>query len=95
VPVEIENALRQHPKVAEACVVPVPHAEDGNLIRAVVELKAGAVGGDELAAELREFLKDKVQRNKVPHLVKVVDALPKSAIGKVLRREVLADGADA
>jgi long-chain acyl-CoA synthetase len=73
--------------------VPVPHAEDGNLIRAVVELKAGEIGGADLTSELREFVKDKVQRNKVPHLVEVVEALPKSAIGKVLRRDVIAGGA--
>ncbi len=89
VPIEIENALRQHASVAEACVVPVPHAEDGNLIRAVVELKAGAAGGPELVEALRTDLKAKLQRNKVPHVIEIVDALPKSAIGKVLRRAVI------
>ncbi len=89
VPIEIENALVEHPQVAEACVVPVPHAEDGNLIRAVVALKAGMTAEPGLADELREMLKEKVARNKIPHAFQFVDALPKSAIGKVLRREVI------
>ncbi|MGE3711382.1 MAG: acyl-CoA synthetase, partial [Hyphomicrobiaceae bacterium] len=92
VPVEIENALRQHPDVAEACVVPSPHPQDGNHIRAVVELKGGRAASPALVEELRSFLKDKIQRNKVPQMVEFVDALPKSAIGKVLRREVIASG---
>ena len=90
VPIEIENALQEHDKVAEACVVPVPHKEDGNLIRAVVALKAGSKGDEKLVEELRDLLKGKIARNKIPHAFEFVDALPKSAIGKVLRREVIA-----
>lgn len=90
VPIEIENALQEHPKVAEACVVPVPHAEDGNLIRAVVALKAGVKAEPAVTEELKEALRAKLARNKIPHIFQFVEALPKSAIGKVLRREVTA-----
>ena len=90
VPIEIENALHECAKVAEACVVPVPHAADGNLIRAVVAPKTGVVAGAALADELREHLKSRLARNKIPHAFEFVEALPKSATGKVLRREIMA-----
>jgi acyl-coenzyme A synthetase/AMP-(fatty) acid ligase len=90
VPIEIENALVEHDKVAEACIVPVPHAQDGNLIRAVVALKAGLKADPGLVDELKELLRGKIARNKIPHSFEFVDALPKSAIGKVLRRDVMA-----
>ncbi|MBK8065752.1 MAG: acyl--CoA ligase [Betaproteobacteria bacterium] len=93
VPIEIENALAEHPAVAEACVVPVPSATDGYLIRAVVVLRApltaadGGTGG--YADKLRETLKSRIARNKVPHVFEFVDTLPKSANGKVLRRSLI------
>ncbi len=88
VPIEIENALQQHPDVAEACVVPVPDAADGNLVRAVVALKSGRKDVQGVGAELAEFLKARIARNKIPHRFELVDALPKSPTGKVLRREL-------
>ena len=89
VPIEIENALQEHPAVAEACVVPVPHPADGNAIRAVVALKAGQIGTDDMQSVLADFLKTKVARNKVPHQFLFRDALPKSPTGKVMRRELM------
>ena len=90
VPIEIENALATHASVAEACVVPVPHAEDGNLIRAVVALKSPTANDAASTEDLREWLKTRVARNKVPHIFTFVPALPKSPIGKVMRRDVMA-----
>ena len=95
VPVEIENALMQHPAVAEACVVPLPDAADGNLIRAFVALKASAHGDAALADDLREMLRSNIARNKIPHVLEFVAALPKSPTGKVLRRELAARPASA
>ena len=90
-PYEIENALRGHPAVAEACVVPLPDAEIGNRIRAVVVARAGRAGPD-LGEELRADLRGRIARYKVPHVIELADALPKSAVGKVLRREVAQGG---
>ena len=90
-PYEIENALRGHPAVAEACVVPLPDAEIGNRIRAVVVARAGRAGPD-LGEELREDLRGRIARYKVPHVIELADALPKSAVGKVLRRAVARGG---
>jgi acyl-coenzyme A synthetase/AMP-(fatty) acid ligase len=85
-PVEVENALRGHPAVAEACVVPKADAEIGNRIRAVLVLRDGHAASDALAQEIRAALRDRIAPYKVPQIVEFTDALPKSAVGKVLRR---------
>ena len=90
-PYEIENALRGHPAVAEACVVPLPDSEIGNRIRAVVVARDGHAS-PRLGEELREDLRGRIARFKVPHVIQLADALPKSAVGKVLRREVAEGG---
>ena len=56
-PIEIENALRGHPAVAEACVVPKPDKEIGNRIRAVVVLRGHEARTDRLAEEIRIALR--------------------------------------
>lgn len=90
VPIEIENALQEHPDVAEACVVPEPHPEDGYSIRAVVALKTAPQDARTAAEVLRTFLRERIARNKIPHTIEFVPALPKSPTGKVMRREVMA-----
>ena len=92
-PVEIESALREHSAVVEACVVPVPDTRDGNRIRAVAVLRAGYAPGPELAAELKEFLRDKVSYYKLPHSIEFAVALPKSPVGKVLRKVIAQENA--
>lgn len=85
-PIEIENALRGHPAVAEACVVPKPDKEIGNRIRAVVVLRDPKLATDKLAEEIRAALRGRIAPYKVPQIVEFTDALPKSPVGKVLRR---------
>jgi acyl-coenzyme A synthetase/AMP-(fatty) acid ligase len=87
-PYEIENALRGHEAVAEACVVPLADAEIGNRIRAVVVTRDGSAGDGALAEAIRASLKDRIAPYKVPHVVEFVAELPKSPVGKVLRREL-------
>jgi long-chain acyl-CoA synthetase len=86
-PREIEEVLHEHPAVAEAAVIGIPHADLGEEIGAAVALKPGASATPE---ELREFVKDKVAAYKYPRQIWVVDALPKGPTGKILRREVQA-----
>ncbi len=88
-PYEIENVLRGHEAVAEACVVPLADAEIGNRIRAVVVTRAGRAGDSALAEAIRASLKDRIAPYKVPHVVEFVAELPKSPVGKVLRRELI------
>ncbi len=90
-PYEIENALRGHPAVAEACVVPLPDPEIGNRIRAVIVPRDGYARSG-LGALLREDLRGRIARYKVPHVVELADDLPRSAVGKVLRRKVAEGG---
>jgi len=87
-PGEIENALRQHPAVVEAAVVPEPDREIGNLIRAVVVLGPGEAASPRLAEGIRSELRARLAPFKVPHAIEFAETLPKSPIGKVLRREV-------
>jgi long-chain acyl-CoA synthetase len=82
-PREIEEVLYQHPAVAEAAVIGIAHADLGEEVGAAVALRAEATPD-----EIREFVKERVAAYKYPRHVWVVDALPKGATGKILRREV-------
>ncbi len=88
-PIEIENALRQISGIAEACILPSPDREIGNKIRAVVVLKPGATNIGITAEKIREELKKGIAPYKVPQIVEFIDALPKSPVGKVLRRALI------
>jgi long-chain acyl-CoA synthetase len=85
-PTEVENALRQHPQVEDAAVVGLPSEHSGEEVVAAVVLTPGA--GDPDIEGIREFARGILTPYKVPRRVFVVDELPKSLIGKVLRRQV-------
>ena len=89
-PTEIENALQKHPAVIEAAVVAEPDAEIGNKIQAVVVLSESQQPSSELARAIRDFLRSQVAPYKIPHQIKFVESLPKSAVGKILRSALLA-----
>ena len=84
-PREIEEVLHEHPAVAEAAVVGIPHADLGEEIGAAVALKPGASATED---ELRAFVKERLAAYKYPRHVWLVDELPKGPTGKILRREV-------
>ncbi|WP_155769380.1 AMP-binding enzyme, partial [Mycobacterium asiaticum] len=84
-PREIEEVLYEHPAVAEAAVVGVPHDELGEEVGAAVALKKGASVGTD---ELRDYVKARVAAYKYPRRIWFVDALPKGPTGKVLKREI-------
>jgi acyl-CoA synthetase (AMP-forming)/AMP-acid ligase II len=81
-PAEIENALYAHPAVDECSVFGIPHERLGEAPAAVVVLKPGAKA---TADELAEFCAGRIARFKRPRHVEFVDALPKTAVGKVQR----------
>jgi fatty-acyl-CoA synthase len=94
-PAEIENALLEHPAVAECAVFGVPDPKWGEVGRAVVVLRAGAVAD---AGELLAHLDGRLARYKIPKSVVFTDALPRSGAGKVLKgplREAFGKTADA
>jgi acyl-CoA synthetase (AMP-forming)/AMP-acid ligase II len=84
-PAELENALASHPAVAEVAVVGVPHEKWGETPKAVVVLRPGHRAD---AQELIDWSRDKVGAVKRVTSVEFTDALPKSPVGKILRREV-------
>jgi len=83
---EIEAVLQDHPTVIGACVVGIPDEKVGERVKAIVVLKADArgVGG----AELLQWCRDKLAPYKVPGYIEFRDMLPKSKVGKLLRREI-------
>jgi len=85
-PTEVENALVQHPDVADAAVVGLPSEHSGEEVVAAIVLKPGVTDPDVEA--IREFARGILTPYKVPRRLFVVDELPKSLIGKVLRRQV-------
>jgi acyl-CoA synthetase (AMP-forming)/AMP-acid ligase II len=83
--VEVENVLCRHPSVATAAVIGVPDDVYGERVHAVVVPTAGQTV---TLDELRAFCADRIAGYKTPRSVEVVDALPISAAGKVLKREL-------
>ena len=86
VPREVEEVLFMHPKVMEAAVVGVPDAKRGETVKAFVVLKEGQSATVE---EIRDFCKERLAPYKVPALVEFRSELPKTQIGKVLRRVLM------
>ncbi|MEO5853627.1 MAG: long-chain fatty acid--CoA ligase [Nocardioides sp.] len=84
-PREVEEVLHEHPDVVEAAVIGLPHPTLGEEIGAVVTLRpfAGTTGND-----LRDFVKARVAAYKYPRTVDIVDAMPKTATGKILKRAI-------
>lgn len=87
-PADIDAVLLEHPAVADAACVGVPDPEWGESVVAVVEPKAPVGAGDELAAELVEFCRQRLAHFKCPRRVVLVDALPRQDNGKIYRRLV-------
>jgi long-chain acyl-CoA synthetase len=83
---EIEAVLQDHPTVIGACVIGVPDPKVGERIKAIVVLKEDArgVGG----SELTKWCRDRLAPYKIPQYIEFRDMLPKSKVGKLLRREV-------
>jgi acyl-CoA synthetase (AMP-forming)/AMP-acid ligase II len=85
--IEVENALRQHPDVMDAAVFGLPDEKWGERVSAVVQLHAGrAVEPDALIA----FAKEKIGSVKAPKRVEIWPDLPRSKVGKVLKKEIRA-----
>ena len=85
-PLEVENALLEHPAVLECAVVPSPDRERGEIVKAFVVLKGGHEPGEEMARELQNHVKAVTAPYKHPRAVEFIDDIPKTATGKIRRR---------
>ena len=83
---EIEAVLQDHPTVIGACVIGVADPKVGERIKAIVVLKEDARGVD--ASELTRWCRERLAPYKIPQYIEFRDMLPKSKVGKLLRREI-------
>ncbi len=83
-PNEVEEALASHPKVLECGVIGVPHDKSGEVPKAYVVRKDVSLS----EKELLDYAKTVLTGYKRPKYVKFVDELPKSNVGKILRKEI-------
>jgi len=83
---EIERVLQEHTAVLSSCVVGVPDEKVGERIKAFVVLKTDVRGVSSF--ELTKWCRDRLAPYKVPHYIEFRDMLPKSKVGKMLRREI-------
>ncbi len=83
---EVEAVLQDHPTVIGACCIGIPDPKVGERIKAIVVLKEDAKGVG--SGELTRWCRDRLASYKVPHYIEFRDMLPKSKVGKLLRREI-------
>ncbi|MCL5070403.1 MAG: acetate--CoA ligase [Actinobacteria bacterium] len=83
---EIESALVSHPSVAEAAAIGLPHEVKGNAIHAFVILRTGYEKTDKLIEDLKQHVGHEVGPIAKPEQIEVVDSLPKTRSGKIMRR---------
>jgi long-chain acyl-CoA synthetase len=84
-PKEIDELLMTHPKVLEVCTIGIPDAYRGETVKTYIVPRPGQTLTEE---EIKNFCKEALAAYKVPKRVEFIDALPKSAVGKILRREL-------
>jgi Acyl-CoA synthetases (AMP-forming)/AMP-acid ligases II len=90
-PREIDEVLYEHPKVREAVTVGVEHPSRGEVIKAYVVLREGEVCDK---AEIVRWCRERLANYKVPRMVEFRDELPKTLVGKILRRTLRAEEAE-
>ncbi len=84
-PVELDNVLFEHPKILEACTIGVTDAYRGETVKAFVVVKQGETLSEQ---EVIDFCKERLAPYKVPKMIAFMDELPKTAVGKILRRKL-------
>ncbi|HEV7134287.1 MAG TPA: AMP-binding protein [Gaiellaceae bacterium] len=87
-PFEIESICLEHPAVAEAAAVASPDELRGNVVKAFIVLATGCEPSDELAAEIKAFVRDRLSAYAYPRRIEFVAELPKTLTGKIRRIEL-------
>ena len=84
-PQEVDEILFQHPKILEACAIGVPDEYRGETVKSYIVVKPGESLDKE---EVINYCKQRLAAYKVPKIIEFIDELPKSAVGKILRRKL-------
>jgi long-chain acyl-CoA synthetase len=84
----VEEAIYEHPAVAEVTVIGVPDSYRGESPKAFIVLKPGQRLGFQ---ELKEFLRDKLGRHELPTEMELRESLPKTPVGKLSKKELIAE----
>ncbi|BDH62621.1 acetyl-coenzyme A synthetase [Lysinibacillus sp. PLM2] len=85
-PFEVESKLLEHPDVVEAGVIGKPDPVRGEIIKAFIALREGVEPTDELAEDIRNFVKTGLAAHSAPREIEFKDKLPKTRSGKIMRR---------
>jgi len=87
-PFEVESACIEHPAVREAAAVASPDERRGNVVKAFIVLAEGSAPSDELAEEIKGFVRDHLSAYAYPRRIEFVEELPKTLTGKIRRIEL-------
>jgi acetyl-CoA synthetase len=87
-PFEVESACLEHPAVAEAAAVAAPDERRGNVVKAFIVVAEGAEASDEVAGDIKAFVRARLGAHAYPRRIEFIDALPKTLTGKIRRIEL-------
>jgi acetyl-CoA synthetase len=87
-PFEVESACIEHPAVREAAAVASPDERRGNVVKAFIVLAEGSESSDELADEIKGFVRGHLSAYAYPRRIEFVEELPKTLTGKIRRIEL-------
>ena len=87
-PAEIEDCIMKHPAVGMVAAVGSPDEVRTEIVKAFIVLKADVEAGDELAADIKQFVKVRLAAHEYPREIEFVDELPMTATGKIMRKDL-------
>jgi acetyl-CoA synthetase len=87
-PFEVESSLGEHEAVAEAAVVPKPHRERGNIVKAYIVPSEGTTTSEDLKEEIKAHVRDELSAHEYPREIEFREELPKTVTGKIRRTEL-------
>ena len=87
-PNEVENVLASHPNIIECAVVGVKDEHSGEAVKAFVVLKDDSQDHEQMKTAILNFCREQLTAYKLPKLIEFMPQLPKSTVGKILRREL-------
>lgn len=90
-PAEVENALALHPDIFDVAVIGIPDPDMGEQVKAIVQLKDGVAGSDELGSDIIAYVRARIAHYKAPRTVTFVENLPRTETGKLQKHRLVAD----